>query len=364
MGRMSSQGWGKGAAVALLLLAMAGMEWWTTAQMGLLLVPAGVLSGVCLAGLLLMLSLYPLRTGHWAAAVMAALQAVAELALGGVVVSALAVLAVLVLPVPVSARVFQGDAATDVVVFTLVGLALWVSARSVSRYTEQRQRLMEASLQAQKARSEAAERERELAQSQLMLLRAQVEPHFLWNTLAHVQHLIRKSPDEAGRMTGHLIQYLRAAVPQIRGDASTLGAEMASVSAYLALMQIRMGDRLTVKVALAPTLETLPFAPLLIQTLVENAIKHGVEPKVGAVCVSVRTEIEHADGTRLVVTVQDDGVGLQTAPATRGTGMGLRGVRERLKLLYGEGAVLTVTSAPGGGVIARMSVPMAWQGGV
>ncbi len=139
---------------------------------------------------------------------------------------------------------------------------------------------------------------------------------------------------------------------------------MASVSAYLALMQIRMGARLTVKVALAPTLETLPFAPLLIQTLVENAIKHGVEPKVGAVCVSVRAEIEHADGARLVVTVQDDGVGLQTAPATRGTGMGLRGVRERLKLLYGAGAVLTATSAPGGGVIARMSVPMAWQGGV
>jgi sensor histidine kinase YesM len=346
------------SASALVLLALTGMEWWTTSQLGLLIVPAGVLSGMALLGGLLLLSLvFRIARGEWAAAVVSALLAVTELALGGAVVAVLAGLAVLMLPAPVSAQIFQGDAATDLVLFTLVGLALFVAARSWSRYARQKTEVAQASLQAAQARSEVAEREKELALSQLMVLRAQVEPHFLWNTLAHVQYLIRKNPDDAGRMTGHLIHYLRAAVPQMRGDVSTLGTEMGSVRAYLELMKIRMGERLTVVVDLPADLEALPFAPLLIQTLVENAIKHGVEPKVGPVSVTVRAQADADAGGQLRVEVQDNGVGLQAAPNTRGTGLGLRSVRDRLKLLYGEPASLSIAGAPGGGVLARMVIP-------
>ena len=359
----SSRGWGKAASVALLLSAMAGMEWWTTTQMGLLLVPAGVLSGVCLAGLLLMLTLYPARAGHWAAAVMATLRAVAELVLGGVVVSALAVLAVLMLPVSVSASVFQGDAATDVVLFTLVGLALWVAARSVLRYAAQRQSLMAVSLQAEKARSEAAEREKELAQSQLMLLRAQVEPHFLWNTLAHVQHLIRKNPDDAGRMTGHLIQYLRTAVPQMRGDASTLGVEMASVSAYLALMQIRMGDRLSYGLHLPAELAELPVPTLLLQPLVENSIRHGLEPQLAGGHIAVQAGM--LDDSRLLLSVHDNGLGLPVLPGQppsgSGSGFGLQQIRERLASRYGGAARFDLTADSAGGTRACIVLPLKSQ---
>jgi len=343
---------------ALVLAALAGMEWWTATQLGLLIVPMGVLSGVALlGGMLLLLLVFHRVSGEWSAAVVGALLAVTELALGVVVVALLAGLAVLTLPLSVSAQIFQGDAATDLVLFTLVGLSLFVAARSWSRYAGQKTEVARASLQAAQARSEVAEREKQLALSQLMVLRAQVEPHFLWNTLAHVQHLIRKNPEDATRMTGHLIHYLRAAVPQMRGDVTTLGAEMASVQAYLELMKIRMGERLSVEVDLPSDMQDFAFAPLLILTLVENAIKHGVEPKVGPVSVTVRAGVDTERPGYFQIEVQDNGVGLQVAPTTQGTGMGLRGVRERLKLLYGEGAALSIAGAPGGGVIARMLVP-------
>ena len=346
---------------ALVLLALVFMEWWTSTQMGLLIVPAGVLSGVCLMGLLLLLSLTVPRVREtWSTAVVGVLVAFTELVLGAVVVSAIAGFVVPLLPFSVSARLFQGDAATDLVLFTLVGLSLLIAARSWLRYAQQRDRVAQASLQAAEARSAMAEREKELALSQLMVLRAQVEPHFLWNTLAHVQFLIRKSPDDAGRMTGHLIHYLRAAVPQMRGDASTLATEMASVRAYLELMKIRMGERLTVQVELEQDMEACPFAPLLIQTLVENAIKHGIEPKVGPVTVTVRAYPSPEKPGQVTVEVEDNGVGLQNSPATRGTGMGLRGVRERIKLLYGDGAALLVVGAHGGGTLARITIPDLW----
>jgi len=349
---------GRLVVAALVLLSLATMEWWSSNQLGLLIVPAGVLSGVCLMGglLLLSLALGRLQTA-WAVAAMGALVAVTELALGVVLLSALAGLAVLVLPLSLSSQVFQGDRATDLIVFTLLGLALLVAGRSWSVYALQSRRVVQASLQAAQARSEAAEHEKALALSQLTVLRAQVEPHFLWNTLAHVQYLIRKNPDDAGRMTGHLIHYLRAAVPQMRGDGSTLGAEMRSVQAYLELMKIRMGVRLTVSVDLPEALEAQPFAPLLIQTLVENAIKHGVEPKVGPVVVAVRALRDPERPHFTLVEVQDNGVGLQSEPATRGTGTGLLGVRERLKRLYGGEAILSIAGAPGGGVLARLTVP-------
>jgi LytS/YehU family sensor histidine kinase len=158
-------------------------------------------------------------------------------------------------------------------------------------------------------------------------------------------------------MIGHLIRFLRSAVPQSRSGMTTLGTEIESVSAYLELMKIRMGPRLRVTVEIAPGLSEIPFPPLLIQTLVENAIKHGLEPKVGPVTLSVCARTSQSDQS-LFIEIQDNGVGLQNLPATQGTGLGLNSVRERLRLLYGPDASLSVAGVPAGGVISTIQVPM------
>lgn len=347
------------ATSAILLVALAGVEWWTAflARTGIEL--NGVLTGMALMGsMLILLHALDGLPPRWASSLYAALLAVVEMMVGAAVLACLSGLAAFVLPFSISARLFQSDATSDLIVFAVAGLGMLVAARNWRRYAEQKSRAMQSGLQAAEAKATAAQREKALALSQLKLLRAQVEPHFLWNTLAHVQFLIQKSPDDAGRMVAHLIRYLRAAIPQMRGDTTSLGSEMDSVGAYLELMKIRMGERLTVAIDLPEELRHVPFAPLLIQTLVENAIKHGVEPKIGPVSVSVRAWADHSRPGSMVVEVRDNGVGLQDAPPTRGTGFGLRGVRDRLKSLYGAHAALTVSGLVGGGVMARVVVPV------
>jgi sensor histidine kinase YesM len=198
---------------------------------------------------------------------------------------------------------------------------------------------------------------RETARSELTILRAQIEPHFLWNTLAHVQYLTRKRPEDAERMTGHLIRYLRSAIPQTRNTVTTIGTELTSVDAYLELMRIRMGARLSVSVEMDQCLIDIPFPPLLIQSLVENAIKHGIEPKVGPATVAV-TAMLTSNKESLVIEVTDDGVGLQTESPTHGSGMGLKSVRQRLQLICGSAATLAVKGASGGGVVSQIVVPL------
>lgn len=186
------------------------------------------------------------------------------------------------------------------------------------------------------------------AQAATALLRAQVEPHFLWNTLAHVQYLVTSKPHDAAAMTGHLIRYLRAAVPA-GGAGGSIGSAIDSVRAYLEVMKIRMGARLESRCEAAPDLLDMPLAPLLLHTLVENAIKHGIEPKTGPVslCVSARRDPQAPD--TVLLEVRDTGVGLQPAPLTRGSGLGLGSMRERLALQYGERARLSVAACPAAG---------------
>ncbi|MFL9908342.1 sensor histidine kinase [Paraburkholderia sp. RL17-337-BIB-A] len=360
MMKLSHVGWVTTAVT--LSGTLAGMELWSSSMEGGI-GSRGVLTGVALTLAVLALTVGLTRSSTpLSASIYATLRAAVELLLGAGLLFGLVTIAVLALPFPISFRLFHGNSATDWIVFALVGLGLLVALRSWHRYSEQKSRAMRSELKAAEALTAVAQHERELALSQLMLLRAQVEPHFLWNTLAHLQFLIQKSPGEANHMIAHLIRYLRAAVPQMRGDSTTLGSEFDSAAAYLELMKIRMGARLTLLIEIPPALRNIPFAPLLIQTLVENAIKHGVEPKVGPVSVSLkaRTDENAVDG--VVVEVIDNGVGLQESPPTRGTGFGLRSVRERIRLLYGAGASLQVAQAHGGGVIARMVVPMTHNG--
>jgi len=305
-------------------------------------------------------------SGLWAHGVVTALFAVVELLFCVAAVGSVSAVAVLLLPAPVAGQLFGSDFTTDLVILSMFALGLVVAARGWLKFSQQNRRTAQALLQAERARAQVAERNRELARSELTLLRAQIEPHFLWNTLAHVKHLTRKSPHDAEAMTGHLIQFLQATVPQTRGEATTLGAEMTSVHAYLELMRIRMGTRLTVQVDLDPDAARIAFPPFLIQTLVENAIKHGIEPKVGPASIQVSASLTQVqtrgaeNEQRVQVEVIDNGVGLLAAPPTKGTGMGLRNVRERLRLIYGSEASLRIGSAPAGGVISTIQTPTSW----
>lgn len=184
------------------------------------------------------------------------------------------------------------------------------------------------------------------------MLQAQIEPHFLYNTLATVQYLVRKDTAGADFMLGQLIRYLRLAMPAMRSELSTLGREMELADAYLQLARIRMGGRLEAKTSLPEALQGVEFPPALILTLVENAIKHGIEPKPGSGRIDVEARV---DGHALVVEVRDSGVGLGGA-ATAGTGVGLRNTRDRLAMLYPDRARLSVASLPTQGVVATIAI--------
>lgn len=203
----------------------------------------------------------------------------------------------------------------------------------------------------------SAEQGRALAEARLSLLQAQIEPHFLYNTLASVQHLVRKDPENADFLLSELISYLRQAIPDVRGTAAVLGREFRLIDTYLNIVRVRMGGRLKVDVQFDPALADVPFPNLIIHTLVENAIQHGVERKPGPVSIALRAaRVVHDGQSRIDITVQDNGPGFG-AGDTVGTGVGLGNIRDRLAVAYQGRARLDITDAPGGGVCATVSIP-------
>jgi len=201
-----------------------------------------------------------------------------------------------------------------------------------------------------KAEAEQERLARAGTQAQLKMLQAQVEPHFLFNTLANLRQLIQSDPARATSMLDHLIHYLRTALPEIRAEDSTVGREVELARSYLEILRIRMGGALDVRTSVAPGLESQAFPPMVVLTLVENAVKHGVGP-VGRGMVTIGAE---RVGDRLRVTVEDDGRGLG---GSIGQGVGLTNVRERLQALYGNAARLDLGSREGGGTRAMVEVP-------
>jgi LytS/YehU family sensor histidine kinase len=206
------------------------------------------------------------------------------------------------------------------------------------------------------ARAESAQRA--ASETQLKLLEAQLEPHMLFNTLANLRVLIAVDPDRAQAMLDRLIGFMRTTLNASRAAAHPLADEFARAADYLSLMAIRMGPRLTVDLDLPPELRGLPVPPMLLQPLIENAIKHGLEPKVegGRIEVTARSE----EGN-LVLTVRDSGVGLARDATTAGTRFGLRQVRERLATLHADRAQVELEPATDaeGGTIARIVLPIA-----
>jgi sensor histidine kinase YesM len=257
---------------------------------------------------------------------------------------------------------------------------LWIVASTIMKITykgrlQAEVQAHEAQVVAEKA-TETAEAEslkRQVIEARMAAMQAQVEPHFLFNTLASIDHLIETDPPRASKMQKNLIALLRASMPTMReandGGARHLGRELEMVRPYVEILKVRMEERLESSIDVPEGLLSAEFPPMMLQTLVENAIRHGLEPKPEGGQLRVAAEVSHG---RLVVTVVDTGVGLaaaataQQAQATKGsegsggtagTGVGLANIRERLALLYAGKAALAVADNPGGGTRVTITLP-------
>jgi len=228
-----------------------------------------------------------------------------------------------------------------------VFLAPWVALGALVR-----QRESFAREQALAFDLERSEYERQALDARLHLLQAQVAPHFLFNTLANVQALVDAGSPQASAVLRSLVAYLRAAVPRINEPVTTLGQELQLVQAYLELMHMRMPDRLKFVVHAEPSTLALRCPPMTILTLVENSVRHGIDPSEEGGQIEIRVERR---GDRYLIRVSDTGVGLRHSGG--GLGTGLATLRERLQLVFGAEAELRVTALHPHGVCAELELP-------
>ena len=212
------------------------------------------------------------------------------------------------------------------------------------KHARERERMM-------RAEAERHQLEKNVLEARLALMQAQVEPHFLFNTLANVQHLVETDPPEASRVLDSLIKYLRAALPQMRESTTNLGRELEMARAFLEINRVRMGSRLQFAIEVPEALKTHAFPPMMLISLVENAVKHGVDPCCDCGTITIRAR---EDEGRLRVSVEDTGEGIKPK---KGGGVGLSNIRERLKALYGTSARLVIEEREPRGVVASIEVP-------
>jgi signal transduction histidine kinase len=215
-------------------------------------------------------------------------------------------------------------------------------------------RALAAKLEAEARQSELL---RQLAESKLKLLQLQIEPHFLFNSLGSAQQLAEKGAPQAARLLSDLIRFLRAATPALRDESTTVRQDALMIRAYLGIMQTRLGARLQWSIAIPDDVEDVTVPPGMLITLVENAIKHGIEPAPGGGRIDIAAAREaHPDGARVAISVADTGAGLSTAPGAGG--IGLANIRERLALLFGQRATLELAQNTPRGFIARLVLPV------
>jgi sensor histidine kinase YesM len=235
------------------------------------------------------------------------------------------------------------------VVFLLLGGGL-----ALPSYLDEQRRLIEDAREREVGELQLEKRETDL---QLLVLQAQIEPHFLFNTLASLRSLLRQDVDHAEAMIDALVEHLRAAMPVFRKarPQSTLAEQLRICGSYLELMRVRLPDRLTYIIDVPEALHGAPFPPLILLTLVENAIKHGIEPKPNSGHIRIEARREHRpDGVHIRVSVSDDGAGLS---AGIGQGVGLSNIRAQLALKYGNRGVLSLTGGAEGGAVAYIDIP-------
>jgi sensor histidine kinase YesM len=231
------------------------------------------------------------------------------------------------------------------------GLVIMVPVLAISILRNRQYEALNAQLQHD---AEQAKLARELSESQLRLLRAQIEPHFLFNTLGAVQQLAQHGAPRAAELTANLIDFLRSSMRDMRSEQVCLSAEFGLVESYLKVMQVRLGERLRFTLQLPRALEEVQLPTMILLTLVENAIKHGIEPALRG--GEVRVSAEAIAGT-VRIQVQDGGVGMSTIDEPDGGGgTGLENVRHRLRLAYGEQAGLRLRDGDPG-LIAELTIP-------
>ncbi|MGE5384748.1 MAG: sensor histidine kinase [Betaproteobacteria bacterium] len=219
---------------------------------------------------------------------------------------------------------------------------------SVGFILRERNRVLEIELQAREL--QRLEAEKRGIEAQLKMLQAQIEPHFLFNTLANLAGLIPADPALASRLLEALNRYLRASLKRTRAEGGSLGDEMDLLAVYLEVLKIRLGSRLEYGFDVAEELRALPFPPMLLQPLVENAVRHGIEPQVAG----GRIDISASRGDDLRITVEDTGAGFGEAP---GGGIGLANIRARLDALFGAAGRLEIAARPEGGAVATLRIP-------
>ncbi len=196
--------------------------------------------------------------------------------------------------------------------------------------------------------------EKRMTETRLKLLQAQIEPHFLYNTLSNILSLMETDDDKARAMLSDLIKYLRTTLAMTRETTTTIGQEMAVVRAYINIFKLRMGDRLTYRIEVPDDICAQPLPPMLIQPLVENAILHGIDPLVDGGKIIVRVEKRTH---QLKVSVTDNGIGMRDNESSN-AGIGLTNIRERLKALYGQRARLIVEENRPSGITSTIEVPL------
>ncbi|MEO5771080.1 MAG: histidine kinase [Burkholderiaceae bacterium] len=235
----------------------------------------------------------------------------------------------------------------------------WIVASMIIKITYKGQLKAQAQAAVATEVAESEQLKRQVVEARMAAMQAQVEPHFLFNTLASIDHLIETDPPRASTMQKNLIALLRASMPTMReanaGGPRDLGREMAVIRPYLEILKVRMEERLTTRIDVPDGLLSAEFPSMMIQSLVENAIKHGLEPKPEGGELAIKAEIVHG---KLAVTVADTGLGFGKA-ATAGTGVGLANIRERLALLYGNAATLSVSENRPSGTLVKITVPYA-----
>jgi sensor histidine kinase YesM len=222
--------------------------------------------------------------------------------------------------------------------FGLIGVITYLLSERIGMEVEQRKHI-------------ESESERREVEAHLKLLQAQIEPHFLFNTLANVGSLIDSNPALAKQLLERLNDWLRVALVRARSDSATLGDELDMLENYLQILKIRFGERLRWSIDAAEAARAIPFPPMLLQPLVENAVRHGIEPKLGGGEIGIRAS---ADATTLRIEVSDSGIGLV---GNEGGGAGLANVRARLATLFGDSGRLTLENKAEGGVVATLELP-------
>lgn len=221
----------------------------------------------------------------------------------------------------------------------------------ITYFFSSREQIAESQAQIQEEKIKRLTSEKKAAEVNLKLLQAQIEPHFLFNTLSNVLSLLDTNPQKGKSMLVDFVQYLRASLSKLREEKATLGQEMDMIEAYLSIFKVRMGDRLNFKIDLPKNLESILFPPMLIQPLVENAIKHGLEPKVDGGEILVRGTEKNG---RLRLEVHDTGIGFK---GEHDSGLGLSNIRERLSSIFGDNGHLRLEENSPHGLIATIEVP-------